>query len=613
MEKYEVIVVGGGHAGIEASFTCGKLGVSVLLLTLSLDSVGKLSCNPAIGGVSKGTLVKEVDALGGVIGKIADRCAIGYRRLNKSKGKAVWATRAQVDRFLYPKIARSFLENVPNLKILEAKVDEILVKNKQVCGVKVNWGEAFYAKAVVICTGTFLNSKIHIGLNSFPGGRLYEPSCDELFKNINELGIKTKHFKTGTCARLDKRTIDFSKLLEQPPQKDVEPFSFSNKNTPQEQWSCFITYTNFNTRKIILDNLHRSPLYTGKIKSKGVRYCPSLEDKIVKFPDKQRHQIFIEPEGEDSVEVYPNGISTSLPFDVQEKFIHSIEGLEEAVILRPGYGIEHGVIDPSQLYPNLECKLIEGLFFAGQVNGTTGYEEAAAQGIISGINAGLKIKKKKPFILKRNQAFIGVLIDDLVTKGVDEPYRMFTSRAEFRLFLRESNADVRLTPLGYKLGLVSKEDYYRVLEKKKKIAEEIRKLKTTRIVFRGKKLSGEEILKRPEMDFYKLEKNLSYVGDLDDEVIKREVEINVKYQAFLRRELAWFKELKNLDKIKIPPGLDYYQIPSLSKEVVEKLSFYEPSTLGEALRISGVTPAAIVNIYNYIKSGKKREGENVKT
>jgi len=422
MKKWDVIVVGAGHAGIEASWFASKLGVSVLVLTLSLDSIGKLSCNPAVGGVSKGTLVKEVDALGGLIAKIADKCAVGYRRLNKSKGKAVWATRAQVDRFLYPKVARSFLESQRNIKILEAKVDRVLVNNRKIKGVVTNFSEAFYSNTVIICAGTFLNSKLHIGLSSFSGGRLGELSSDELFKEIKKLGFEVKHFKTGTCARLDKRTIDFSKMMEQAPHYDVEPFSFDNESTPKNQLSCFITYTNEKTHKVILKNLDRSPLYTGKIKAKGVRYCPSLEDKIVKFPQKDKHQIFIEPEGWESLEVYPNGISTSLPFDVQIDFIHTIPGLEKAEILRPGYGIEHGLISPTQLYATLESKLIGGLFFAGQVNGTTGYEEAAAQGAIAGINAALRVKKEKPFILRREQAMVGVLIDDLTTKGVDEPY-----------------------------------------------------------------------------------------------------------------------------------------------------------------------------------------------
>jgi len=610
MRKWDVIVVGAGHAGIEASWFASKLGVSVLVLTLSLDSIGKLSCNPAVGGVSKGTLVKEVDALGGLIAKIADKCAVGYRRLNKSKGKAVWATRAQVDRFLYPKIARSFLESQRNIKILEAKVDKILVNNRKIKGVVTNFSEAFYGNTVIICAGTFLNSKLHIGLSSFSGGRLGELSSDELFKEIKKLGFEVKHFKTGTCARLDKRTIDFSKMMEQAPHYDVEPFSFDNESTPKNQLSCFITYTNEKTHKVILKNLDRSPLYTGKIKAKGVRYCPSLEDKIVKFPQKDKHQIFIEPEGWESLEVYPNGISTSLPFDVQIDFIHTIPGLEKAEILRPGYGIEHGLISPTQLYATLESKLIGGLFFAGQVNGTTGYEEAAAQGAIAGINAALRVKKEKPFILRREQAMVGVLIDDLTTKGVDEPYRMFTSRAEFRLTLREGNADIRLTPLAYQLGIVDKAVYAKVKEKSEKIEKYIKKLKSIKVVFdKQKKFSLFEILKRPNIEFSHLK---SYLDDrVPQGVLGREVEINVKYEGFIKRELAQIKNLTNIDKIKVPPSLDFSKVPSLSREVVEKLNLFKPSTLGEALKISGITPAAIVNIYNYLSSKRKRRKRRI--
>lgn len=613
MEKYDLIVVGAGHAGIEAAYAASRMGISVLLLTLSLDTIGKLSCNPAVGGVSKGGLVKEVDALGGLIGRLADSTAVSYRRLNKSKGKAVWATRAQVDMFLYPQHARKTLENTGNIEILEAKTDEILLKNKKVLGVRTNFGEIFYGKTVIICAGTFLNSTLHIGMDSFPGGRLYELSSNELFKSIERIGLRTKFFKTGTCARLDKRAIDFSQMVEQKPEYEVEPFSSRFTVTPRNQLSCYITHTNKKTHKIIMENLDRSPLYRGKIKARGVRYCPSLEDKVVKFSHKESHQVFIEPEGWETPEVYPNGISTSLPYDVQEDFIRTIAGLENAVILRPGYGIEHGLIDPTQLYPTLETKLVNGLFFAGQVNGTTGYEEAAAQGIIAGINAALKVKKQKPFILRRDEALIAVLIDDLTSKGTDEPYRMFTSRAEFRLLLRESNADIRLTPLAYRLGLVEKQEYIRVKEKKALVGEYLQKMRSTRIVFESieKKTSLFELLKRPHIHFDAL---IPYLAKNKlNSVSARELEIEVKYQGFLKREAAQAQELKNMDRVKIPPTIKFEKIPSLSREVVEKLNALQPKTLGEALRISGITPAAVIALYTRITSLQKRKKKRARS
>lgn len=598
MKSYDCIVIGAGHAGIEAANAAAKMGCSVLLLAIDADTIGKLSCNPAVGGVSKGNLVREVDALGGLIGRIADSCALSYRILNRSKGKAVWSTRAQVDMFSYPKAARRLLEKNNNITIGQAKVTEVLLKKKKVCGVKTSCGEIIEGGCVVVCAGTFLKSKIHIGMDSFPGGRLNEESSDTLFSSINNFGIKTKHFKTGTCARLDKRTIDFSKMKEQKAEYDVLPFSFSNRRVAKNGLSCHITYTNEKTHKVIRDNLGRSPLYSGKITSTGVRYCPSLEDKVVKFPERRRHQIFIEPEGRHSREVYPNGISTSLPLDVQIQFIHTIEGLEKAAILSPGYGIEHGLIDSRQLYPTLETKKIPGLFFAGQVNGTTGYEEAAAQGLMAGINAALAIKKGKPFILRRDQAYIGVLIDDLTVKGTDEPYRMFTSRSEFRLTLRESNAGLRLAPFGRKLGLLTDGDYKLFLDKKERIENLINSVKKDRIITAGKSLSLFDLLKRPGITYSEIDKRTK--DKIKDFGIRWEIEIQAKYEGFLRREAAWQRELKNLDKIKIS-GVDYRKVPSLSREVAEKLARFKPDSLGQALKISGITPAAILNVYNFIK------------
>ncbi len=602
MKNYDVIVIGSGHAGIEASNSASKLGCNVLLITIDPDSIGKLSCNPAVGGVSKGLLVREVDALGGLMGKITDRSALGYRILNRSKGKAVWSTRAQLDMYLYQKIAKEFIDNDPNIKVLQAEVEKLIVENNKVCGVETSFGAILKAKSIIVCAGTFLKSKIHIGLTNLPGGRLYERSSDNLFYSIKKLKFKTKHFKTGTCARLDKRTIDFSKMLEQIPDKDVEPFSFSNKVINKERLSCYITHTNKKTHRIILNNLKHSPLYTGKIKSTGVRYCPSLEDKVVKFAKRDSHHVFIEPQGRDSIEVYPNGISTSLPFDVQEQFIQTIEGLEKAVMIRPGYGIEHGLIDSRQLCITLESKLVKGLYFAGQVNGTTGYEEAAVQGIVAGVNAALKIKKKDPFFITRDMAYIGVLIDDLTQKGVDEPYRMFTSRSEFRISLRESNADVRLVPIAYKLGLLGKNEYQYVMDKKNKIEQEIKNIKSVMIVFDKQKKKVFDILKRPNIELKDVKKYLKIKSE--DIGVEREIEIQVKYEGFLKRELNWLKEMKNLDKIKIPK-IDYSTIPSLSTEIVEKLREFKPASLGQALRISGVTPAAIFNVYTFIKKKKK--------
>ncbi|MCF7871165.1 MAG: tRNA uridine-5-carboxymethylaminomethyl(34) synthesis enzyme MnmG [Candidatus Omnitrophica bacterium] len=603
MKKYNVIVVGGGHAGIEAASASAKMGCSVLLLSPDIDSIGKLSCNPAVGGVAKGILVKEVDALGGLMGKITDQAAIGYRTLNKSKGKAVWATRAQVDMFSYPQLAKKYLEENKNIDIIQAKAEKIIKKGKKVLGVKTNLGQDFFSGCVVIAAGTFLKSTIHIGLNSFSGGRISESSSDKLFDSIKSLGFKTKHFKTGTCARLDKRTIDFSKMRKQPPEDDVSPFSFFNEKINKNRASCFITYTNKKTHRIIKNNLKSSPLYTGKIRSQGVRYCPSLEDKIIKFSQKDKHQIFIEPEGLDSFEIYPNGISTSLPLEVQIKFIHSIAGLEKAKMFRPGYGIEHGLIDARQLFPTLESEKYSGLFFAGQVNGTTGYEEAAAQGLIAGINAALAQGGKKPFILKRNQAYIGVLIDDLTKKGTDEPYRMFTSRCEFRLSLRESNADLRLGLLGYRLGLLKKQDYQLIENKGKQIKRIKNKLKKRKSKKRANKKTLFDLLREPQVTFFELNKEIK--EDAIPFEVQSEIEIDAKYAGFLRREKAWLKELKNLDKIKLPK-IDYYQINSLSKEVREKLSKFRPESLGEAFRISGITPAAILTIYNFIKRKQKK-------
>ena len=604
---YDVIVVGGGHAGAEAALAAAKLGCSTLLVSMNLDTIGLMSCNPAIGGLGKGQLVKEIDALGGFMGIAADKCAIQFRKLNTSKGPAVRSSRSQEDRQEYRLFVKQTLENQKNLFLYQAEVVKIIVKDGVVEEVQTGLGEKFFCKTLIITPGTFLNGLIHIGLKNFSGGRLGEKAAIELSNSLKDLGLRLGRFKTGTCARLDKRTINFRKLKIQEGDEKPQPFSFSTKNLDLEQIPCYITYTNPKTHKIIRDGLKFSPLYTGKIKSTGVRYCPSIEDKVVKFSDRQRHQIFLEPEGKDTVEVYPNGVSTSLPIDVQIKMLRSIEGLEKVEILRPGYGIEHDFVDPTQLYPTLETKQIRNLFLAGQINGTTGYEEAAAQGLMAGINAALKLKNKEPFVLGRDQAYIGVLIDDLITKGTNEPYRMFTSRVEYRLLLREDNADQRLRKFGFEIGLVRPKDYKYTQQKIKNIDKGIQILKTNRIKPTNKinnrlevlgtsglknHISIADLLKRPQINIYELLKFNSLKFDFPGDVLE-EIEIEVKYEGFIKRQLEEIERFNRIDKIRIPKDIDYRNISGLSREIREKLEEYRPLTLGQASRISGVTPAAI--------------------
>ena len=610
---YDVIVIGAGHAGIEASLAASRMGCKVLLATMYLETIGHMSCNPAIGGVGKGQLVKEIDALGGEMAKASDACGIQFRILNSSKGPAVQSSRAQEDRHRYKAYMQKALRARKNLKVKEGEVVELIVKDGTACGIRLNNGDVIHGKTIVVTPGTFLNGLIHIGLEHTPGGRIGEASSVGLAGSLKNLGFNILRFKTGTCARLDGRTINFKKLQLQEGDKEPRPFSFSTGKLKLRQLPCYITHTNKKTHEIIRSGLDRSPLYTGKIKAAGVRYCPSIEDKIVKFADKERHQIFLEPEGLDTIEYYPNGLSTSLPVDIQMRMLHSIEGLENVEITKPGYGIEHDVVDPLELYPTLETKRIRNLYLAGQINGTTGYEEAAGQGLIAGINAALKAQDKSALVLDRSSSYIGVLIDDLTTKGTNEPYRMFTSRVEYRLVIREDNANLRLAKFGYLAGLIKGKDFRRIEKKERQIKEGIGYLKKTRISPSDKinklltklntsclqrRVSLEELLKRPEIDINTLQSFDHFKLPKD---VSRQIEIEVKYAGFIRRQLAEVERFKNLEKIKLSLDFDYAKVPSLSKEIKEKLIKFRPLNLGQASRISGVTPVAISVLMVWLK------------
>ncbi|CAI1895631.1 tRNA uridine-5-carboxymethylaminomethyl(34) synthesis enzyme MnmG [Serratia proteamaculans] len=616
-EQFDVIIIGGGHAGTEAAMAAARMGRQTLLLTHNIDTLGQMSCNPAIGGIGKGHLVKEIDALGGLMATAIDHAGIQFRILNASKGPAVRATRAQADRVLYRQAVRTALENQPNLMIFQQPVEDLIVENDRVVGAVTQMGLKFRAKAVVLTVGTFLDGKIHIGLENYSGGRAGDPPSISLSQRLRELPLRVNRLKTGTPPRIDARTIDFSVLAPQHGDTPIPVFSFmGNAAQHPEQMACYITYTNEKTHDVIRNNLDRSPMYAGIIEGIGPRYCPSIEDKVMRFADRNAHQIFLEPEGLTSNEIYPNGISTSLPFDVQMQIVRSMEGMQNARIIRPGYAIEYDFFDPRDLKPTLESKFIQGLFFAGQINGTTGYEEAAAQGLLAGLNAGRYANEDEGWSPRRDQAYLGVLVDDLSTLGTKEPYRMFTSRAEYRLMLREDNADLRLTEKGRELGLVDDARWARFSEKLERIelerqrlrdiwmhphAENVEQVNALLKAPLSREANGEELLRRPEVDYTQLTSVAAFAPPLADTQAAEQVEIQVKYEGYIVRQQEEIEKQQRNENTVLPLDLDYQQVSGLSNEVIAKLNDHKPNSIGQASRISGITPAAISILLIWLK------------